>query len=172
MRPHHPGSQVELHGLGHSAQGRRWRFMLIGPTGVGKTSLLAALEHREGAEAIKTQMIDYSGWGIDTPGEYSELGHLRRALVTVVVDADVLVVAQLSTSTRSVFPPNYFLMFNQDTIGVVTQVDLPGADVERASGLLREVGITGSIFPVSVVTGAGISELRDLLQGQIVSSKE
>ncbi len=57
-------------------------------------------------------------------------------------------------------------------IGVVTQVDRPGADVERARGLLREVGITGSIFPVSVVTGAGISELRDLLQGQIVSSKE
>ncbi len=172
MKPHGLGSQLTLHGLGHSAQGRRWRFMLIGPTGVGKTTLLAALEHRDQGEAIKTQMIDYSGWGIDTPGEYSELGHLRRALTTVVVDADVLVVAQLSTSERSVFPPNYFLMFNQDAIGVVTQVDLPGADVARATSLLREVGITGSIFPVSVVTGAGISELRDLLQGQIESSKE
>jgi ethanolamine utilization protein EutP len=81
-------------------------------------------------------------------------------------------VAQLSTSERSVFPPAYFLMFNQETIGVVTQVDLPGADVARATGLLRDVGVTGSVFPVSVVTGAGISELRELLQGQIESSKE
>ena len=136
--------------------------MLWGGIGAGKTTLLRALEGTSGA-ARKTQMIDYGGWGIDTPGEYSEMGNFRQHLVATAGDAKLLVVVQDATRPSSNFPPGYFLMFSQPTIGVVTKTDLPAADVERASGLLRQCGVRGDIFHVSAITGSGLGTLRQNL---------
>lgn len=140
--------------------------MLFGSIGAGKTTLLRALEDKDIATAGKSQMIDYSGWGIDTPGEFSERGHYRRILMTTSFDAQLLVVVQDATCERAVFPPHYFLMFPQHTIGVVTKVDHPQADVERSRSLLLAAGVTGEIFCVSSFTGYGISALRDFLLSQ------
>jgi ethanolamine utilization protein EutP len=145
----------------------RGRFMLLGGAGAGKTTLLCALEDRDLTAAGKSQMIDYSGWGIDTPGEYSEMGHYRRVLLTTSFDAQLVVVVQDATNERLIFPPHYFLMFPQPTIGVVTKVDDPQADIERSRGLLAAAGVTGQIFCVSAFTGDGISTLRDFLRSQI-----
>jgi ethanolamine utilization protein EutP len=108
-------------------------------------------------------MIDYDGWGIDTPGEFIELGHLRRALVSTSFDAQLLVAVQDSTREDSNFPPYYFLMFPQHTIGVVTKMDDNEADAGRAKAHLEKAGVTGEIFFVSASTGYGISELRAYL---------
>lgn len=137
--------------------------MLVGGVGAGKTTLLQALENKSTDFIGKTQMIDYAGWGIDTPGEFSELGHLRRALVSTAFDAQLLVVVQDATREDSIFPPYYFLMFPQHTIGVVTKMDDKEADAERARTLLAKAGVTGEIFYVSASTGFGISELRAYL---------
>ena len=152
--------------MGQTEKPRPWRFMLFGGTSFGKTTLLRALEDKAPTTATKSQMIDYSGWGIDTPGEYSEMGHYRRVLLTTSFDAQLVVVVQDATDERRIFPPNYFLMFPQRTIGVVTKVDHPRADIERSRGLLAAAGVTGVIFCVSAFTGEGISALRDYLLSQ------
>ncbi|MCA9960951.1 MAG: hypothetical protein KC443_18050 [Anaerolineales bacterium] len=148
------------------SESKPWRFMLVGSIGAGKTTLLKALESKNPGSVCKTQMIDYSGWGIDTPGEFVELGHLRRALISTSFDAQILVAVQDATRKDSFFPPNYFLIFPQHTIGVITKLDRPHADIEHAKLLLRRAGVTGEIFCVSALTGLGISELRDYLLNQ------
>lgn len=154
---------VILRTMKHTEKAMPWRFMLFGGVGAGKTTLMRALEDRDPALTRKSQMIDYSGWGIDTPGEYSEMGHYRRVLLTTSFDAQVVVVVQDATDERMIFPPHYFLMFPQHTIGVVTKVDHPQADIERARSLLAAAGVTGEVFCVSALTGDGISTLRDYL---------
>jgi ethanolamine utilization protein EutP len=152
------------------AQQSKWRFMIWGGIGVGKTTLLRALEGGP-APARKTQMIDYCGWAIDTPGEYSEMGKFRQHLVATASDAQLLMVVQDATCARSNFPANYFLMFPQPTIGVVTKIDAPSANIERAVAVLRQCGVMGAIFPVSAITGSGLSALRQSLQEYQVKPK-
>jgi ethanolamine utilization protein EutP len=108
-------------------------------------------------------MVDYAGWGIDTPGEYSEMGNLRRHLVSIATDARLLVAVHDATRAVSNFPPNYFLMFPQPAIGVVTKMDLPEADPKRAASILRQIGVTREIFYVSAINGSGLAELRQNL---------
>lgn len=133
--------------------------MLLGGVGAGKTSLLRTLEGC-GRPARKTQMVEYAGWGIDTPGEYAERGSFRGNLVATAGDAQLLVAVQDATRPGSNFPPLYFTQFTKPTIGVVTKIDAPGADVARATALLRLAGVRGEIFPVSAITGSGLSALR------------
>lgn len=143
---------------------KQWCFMLWGGVGAGKTTLLKALQAAGVPDSVrKTQMIDYSDWGIDTPGEYSEMGNLRRHLVSTATDAHVLVAVHDATREMSNFPPNYFLMFPQPSIGVVTKIDLPDADPKRAAAILRRVGVTKEIFYVSAINGSGLAKLRQNL---------
>jgi ethanolamine utilization protein EutP len=141
----------------------RRQFMLWGGIGAGKTTLLHALQQQTDIPTRKTQMIDYAGLGIDTPGEYSEMGDLRQHLVTTATDAQLLLVVHDATRPDSHFPPHYFLMFSQPVIGVVTKIDAPGADMDRAAALLRQSGVTSEIFYVSAITGSGLSSLRQNL---------
>lgn len=147
-------------------------FMLWGGVGAGKTTLLKALQQEENPASRKTQMIDYSGWGIDTPGEYSEMGDLRRHLVSASADAQLILVVQDATRPSSNFPPNYFLMFSQAVIGVVTKIDAVEADPERAAALLRQMGVQGPIVCVSAITGSGLSELRQILSAHSLQQGE
>jgi ethanolamine utilization protein EutP len=146
-------------------EAKPWRFILVGGVNAGKTTLLKALEFKSPAAVRKTQMIDYGGWGIDTPGEFAEIGGLRRVLISTAFDARLLIVVQDATREDSVFPPNYFLMFPQHTIGVVTKIDDQEAAVERARAFLAAAGVIGEIFNVSALTGEGIPELRAFLLG-------
>ena len=140
--------------------------MLFGGVGVGKTTLLCALEGKDPALASKSQMIDYSGWGIDSPGEYSVRTHYRQVLSMAAFDAQVILVVQDASRDEAVFPPNYFLMFPQRVLGVVSKMDTEGADPVRARRLLEEMGVTGQIFFVSSLTGLGINSLKDYLLSQ------
>ena len=139
----------------------RWRFMLWGGVGVGKTTLLVALQG--GGSAVKTQMIEFRGEAIDSPGEYSEMGHLTRHLLTTASDADLFLVVHDAARDSTNFSPNYFCMFHQAVWGVVSKIDAPGAEIERATALLRNMGVTERIFCVSAVTGSGLTELRQAL---------
>jgi ethanolamine utilization protein EutP len=151
----------------HTAQAKSWRFMLIGGVGAGKTTLIKALESKDPLQGVrKTQMIDYSGWGIDTPGEFVEMGHLRRSLIATSFDAQLLIAVQDATRSEAHFPPNYFLLFPQPTIGVITKLDAPEANVDQATSLLRHAGVAGEIYCVSALTGSGISDLRAYLLSQ------
>ena len=135
--------------------------MLWGGVGAGKTSLIRALQG--GPPATKTQMIEYDGAAIDTPGEYSEMGRLTRHLLSTAADAQLILVVQDATRGDSNFPPNYFCMFNQPVLGIITKIDLAEADAERAEACLIRMGVTGGIIRVSPVTGEGLSLLRQIL---------
>lgn len=165
--------EVMFHVMGpREGKAAPWRFMIFGGVGAGKTTLLRALEGKETDQVLKTQMVDYSGWGIDTPGEFSEMGALRRLLVSASFDAVLLVAVHDATRDTSTLPPNYFLTFPKETIGVVSKIDHPEADPERGRQLLRQAGVTGAIFCVSAHTGEGISSLRNYLLEYNPGSKE
>lgn len=149
----------------------KWRFMLCGGVGAGKTTLLRAIEG-DASPARKTQAIEYSRRAIDTPGEYAELGRFRNHLAATASDAQLLLVVQDATRARASFPPNYFSQFTRSVIGVVTKIDAPGADLARATALLREVGVAGAIIPTSAITGSGLSPLRQALLSASSTWKE
>ena len=67
-----------------------------------------------------------------------------------------MIVVQDATRDNSNIPPHYFLMFRQPIIGVVTKIDAPAACPDRAVGMLHQIGVTGDIYRVSALTGAGI----------------
>jgi ethanolamine utilization protein EutP len=135
--------------------------MLWGGIGAGKTTLLRALQG--GRPTLKTQMIEYDGPAIDTPGEYSEMGRLRRHLQTTAANAQLILVVQDATRDESNFPPNYFLMYQQPVIGVVSKIDAPLARPQRAVEILHRAGVTGPVYCVSAFTGSGIEELSEAL---------
>ncbi|GIV64011.1 MAG: ethanolamine utilization protein [Bellilinea sp.] len=143
-----------------------WPFMIFGGLSAGKTALLLALEGKDPLTAVKSSGIDYSGWGIDTCGEYCASGKLRRELVSAALKARILIVVQDATSDQAIFPPHYFLMYPHPKIGVVTKMDLPNADPQRATEILRAAGVNGKVFYVSSLSGEGISDLRDFLLNQ------
>jgi ethanolamine utilization protein EutP len=141
---------------------KKWHYMLWGGVGAGKTTLLRALQGGC-PQARKTQMVEFSGEAIDTPGEYSETRRLTRHLLATSAEAQLILVVQDATREDSNFPPNYFRMFHQPVVGVVAKMDAPQANGARAEALLRRIGVTGEIFRVSAVTGTGLSELRQSL---------
>jgi ethanolamine utilization protein EutP len=108
-------------------------------------------------------MIEYDGPAVDTPGEYSEMGRLRRHLQTTAANVQLILVVHDATRDDSNFPPNYFLMYQQPVIGVVTKIDAPLARPQRAAEILRRVGVTGPVYCVSAFSGSGIEALQKAL---------
>jgi ethanolamine utilization protein EutP len=145
--------------------------MLWGGIGSGKTTLIRALQGGP-LPVRKTQMIEFDGAAIDTPGEYSEMRRLTRHLQSTSNDAQLILVAQDATRDDSNFPPNYFLMFRQPVMGVVTKMDVPGANAARAKAVLRRMGVTGEIYCVSSVTGEGLSDLRQTIEERRLTWQE
>lgn len=140
------------------------RYMVWGSVGVGKTTLVNALNNNTAAAVRKTQMIDFQGQAIDTPGEYADLGHLRRNLQATASDVRLFLVVVDATRPETRFPPNYFLMFPQPVIGIVNKIDVAsGAEVEQATQLLRQIGVVGEIFYVSAINGSGLDQVRQIL---------
>jgi ethanolamine utilization protein EutP len=135
--------------------------MLWGGIGAGKTTLLRALQG--GRSVMKTQMIEHDGLAVDTPGEYSEMGRLRRHLQTTAADVQLILVVHDATREGSNFPPNYFLMYQQPVLGVVTKIDAPLARPQRAIENLRQAGVAGPVFCVSAFNGSGIEGLKKAL---------
>ena len=139
------------------------RVMLVGAVGSGKTTLARVLNKEETETVTKTQSLEYSACSIDTPGEFVENPFYYRALFATSLEADAVVFIQDATRNRSIFPPGFAAAFSKRTIGVVTKIDHPQADVKRATGFLKSLGLNGSIAVVSAFAGEGIEEIRKIL---------
>ena len=137
------------------------RFMVMGKTGSGKTSLLQRLYHQEMVYQ-KTQTIESFAASIDTPGEYLEQKGLYSALIVTAVDADELLLVQSVEDEDSSFPPGLASCFNRDAIGVVTKMDLCEGQPEKwkAAADCLELAGAKEIYYVSAKTGAGLEALR------------
>lgn len=142
------------------------RVMIIGAIEAGKSSLIKALFGDE-QPARKTQALEYWDWAIDTPGEYSENPMFYRTLMATALEAALIVMVQDASRDRNYFPPGFAQGFPQECVGVITKVDHPAADQQRAEEYLRQsIGET-RIFPTSAYTNEGIEELRAFLQEQL-----
>lgn len=138
------------------------KVMLVGAVGVGKTSLIHAL-NKNRSHADKTSSIYFHDGAIDTPGEYAQMPRFYSALLVTAVESELVIVVQDATQTGPVLPPGFAGMFSRPVIGVVTKVDLPSANRETAVERLREAGVKPPVFFVSAVTGEGLAELTAYL---------
>lgn len=138
-------------------------FMLIGTTGVGKSTLFNALLYR-GDDVMKTQaMVYHDERTIDTPGEYLDNPRLYTALISTMTTIDTILYVHQSNVFEHKMPPGLFSIYNHRVIGVISKIDLPDARVEEVRELLQEYGITENIFEVSAFDGSTIAKLRKYL---------
>lgn len=138
------------------------KILLIGGIGSGKTSLKQYL-CRQTLAYRKTQVLEYSNFFIDCPGEYLEIPRYYHVLINTSLGVAAIWALQDATKTRSFYPPNFLKVFSKPIIGVITKTDMPEADVERARSFLCYAGVSAPVYPVSVLSGAGMSTLRKYL---------
>ncbi|WP_256760882.1 EutP/PduV family microcompartment system protein [Cohnella sp. WQ 127256] len=140
------------------------RAMVIGPVGAGKSSLIQALL-QEDKPAVKTQSLVFRNWLIDTPGEYCENPLQYRFLIATSFDTKLLLLVQDATRKRNYFPPGFSGGFPVPSLGIITKIDHPDADMDKARRFLRQAMPKGDCYEVSSMTMSGIDELRELIGG-------
>lgn len=138
------------------------KIIFMGRTGCGKTTLTQKLRNLP-MDYYKTQYINYHDVIIDTPGEYAETKGLGAALALYSYEADVVGLLISATDDYSLFPPNVTCLVNRDVVGIVTQIDRPDANPERAERWLRNSGCN-KIFHISAKKDLGIKELIEYLK--------
>jgi ethanolamine utilization protein EutP len=138
------------------------KIMLAGRSGAGKTTLTQALKGTR-ITYHKTQYINHYDVIIDTPGEYAENKALARALILYSYEADIIGLLMSALEDYSLYSPNIASMATREVIGIVTQIDQPGARPERAAAWLELTGCK-RIFYVSAVTGEGVGEILSYLR--------
>lgn len=138
------------------------KIILIGRCGSGKTTLIQALKGQE-IEYAKTQYVYNDELTIDTPGEYIETKNLGAALAMYTYEADIVGIIISATEPYSLFSPCSAQLANREVIGIVTKIDLPDANAERAANWLELVGCE-KIFYVSSYEKKGIDNLLSCLR--------
>ena len=138
------------------------KIILIGRSGAGKTTLTQALKGEE-IKYHKTQYVNYFECIIDTPGEYAQTHELGYALALYSYEADVVGLLLSATEPYSLYPPNITCMVNREVVGIVTQINEPKADPERAARWLRLSGCK-KIFYVHSTVGTGVPDILSYLR--------
>ena len=138
------------------------KVMLVGRSECGKTTLRQALKGGV-IQYHKTQYINHYDVVIDTPGEYAETHTLGRALALYSYECDVIALLLNAAEPFSLYPPCVAATANRPVIGIVTQIDNPKGNVERAHGWLELAGCK-PIFHVSSYTGEGIWQVLSYLK--------
>jgi ethanolamine utilization protein EutP len=143
----------------------RHRFVLLGAIEAGKTTLFNALTGKQGV-ALKTQAMDYDQDVVDTPGEFFCHPRLYHALITTAAEADTLMYVHACDDREYRLPPGLLdVNAGKRVIGVITKIDLPGADPDAAEDLLRSHGFDGQVFRVSAHRPETIALLKARLYG-------
>ena len=137
------------------------KIILIGRVAAGKTTLTQALRGEE-IHYFKTQYVNYLDTVIDTPGEYTERASLAGALALYAYEADIVGFLVSADDSYSIFGPNITCMVNREVIGIITGIDKPRANIEKAENWLRLAGCK-KIFAISSYTDEGIQALADYL---------
>lgn len=138
------------------------KIILIGRSGAGKTTLTQAMKGEE-IKYHKTQYVNYFECIIDTPGEYAQTHELGYALALYSYEADVVGLLLSATEPYPLYPPNITCMVNREVVGIVTQINEPKADPERAARWLRLSGCK-KIFYVDSTVGTGVPDILSYLR--------
>ena len=137
------------------------KIIFVGRSECGKTTLTQALR-KEKIHYHKTQYVNHHDIVIDTPGEYAETKHLGYALALYSYEADIVGLLISATEPYSLYPPCVTASANREVIGIVTKIDKPDANPERAERWLRLAGCK-KVFFVNSKSGEGIDDLYDYL---------
>lgn len=140
------------------------KIILVGRSESGKTTLTQVLKGGK-PRYHKTQYINYHDVIIDTPGEYAENKILARALALYSYEADVVGLLLSATEQYSLYAPNCTAQANREVVGIVTKIDHPDANPEKAENWLRLAGCK-KVFRISAYTGEGIEELIEFLKNK------
>ena len=138
------------------------KIVLIGRSEAGKTTLTQALKG-EKIEYHKTQYVNNFDVIIDTPGEYIQTKGLGHALALYTFEADVVGLLLSATEPYSVYPPCITPICNREAVGIVTKIDVEGANPKQAERWLRLAGCK-KIFFVNSKNNEGIAELLEYLR--------
>lgn len=135
------------------------KVIMMGGTGVGKTSLCQFLDHQD-IQYNKTQAVEMIGGKmVDTPGEFTELTWRFGSLQVMTTDVDLILFLHSANSPRTLFPPQFATMFTKPAIGVVTKIDIADEHmINLAQQHLVQAGAR-KVFPISAVTGEGVESL-------------
>lgn len=140
------------------------KIMLVGRSESGKTTLTQVLKGGK-PRYHKTQYVNYHDVIIDTPGEYAENKILARALALYSYESEVVGLLLSATEQYSLYSPCCTAQANREIVGIVTKIDHPDANPERAENWLRLAGCQ-KVFRVSAYTGEGIEELINYLKNK------
>ena len=136
--------------------------MLMGRSGCGKTSLILRIHEKtmgQGPQAAnKTQAAEYHPDFIDVPGEYLEVRSFYRALIMLTCEACAIILVQAADDEENLYPTGLARTFDKPVAGVVTKTDAAGADVARATEILRDAGAK-NVFLTSALKNEGFDEL-------------
>lgn len=138
------------------------KIVLMGRSESGKTTLTQALKG-EKIRYQKTQYINNFDVIIDTPGEYAQTHTLGHALALYAYEAQVVGLLIAATENYSLFPPNITCLVNREVIGIVTKIDEPKANAQRAEKWLRLSGCK-QVFFVNAKNYDGIPQLLEYLK--------
>jgi ethanolamine utilization protein EutP len=133
------------------------KIALMGRSEAGKTTLTQALRG-EKIHYHKTQYVNHFDVIIDTPGEYAQTKNLGHALALYTYEADVVGLLAASNEPYCLFPPCCTSVCNRDVIGIVTKINAPDGNVERAASWLRLAGCR-RIFYVDSKTQEGVPDI-------------
>lgn len=138
------------------------KIIFMGRSECGKTTLMQALRGDK-IQYHKTQYINNFDLIIDTPGEYAETNKLARALALYAYEADVVGLLLSSIEPYSLYPPCCTACCSRPVIGIVTQIDRPNGDPDRAYHWLDMAGCH-PIYKVSSYTGEGLWQIFEYLR--------
>lgn len=138
------------------------KIILIGRSEAGKTTLTQALRG-EKITYHKTQYVNRFDVIIDTPGEYIQTKNLGNALAMYSFEADVVGLLVSAREPYSLFPPAVTPVCNRDVIGIITQINSDGANLNQVRRWLELSGCR-NIFEVDSATGEGVGEILEYLR--------
>jgi ethanolamine utilization protein EutP len=143
------------------------KLMVAGPTKAGKSTLLEALGYIN--RVNKTQMVVHGDYFIDTPGELLNHLYLYRSLLQNANKAGlVLFLADPTQVSR--YPPKFNTAIHGKVLGVVTKIDISTEPMVKRAKRALEVAGARDVMLCSSVTGEGIEELREKIDGILRNS--
>ena len=138
------------------------KIVLIGRSEAGKTTLTQALRG-EKIHYHKTQYVNNFDVIVDTPGEYAQTKGLGHALALYTYESDVVGLLVSAIEPYCLFPPCITCMANREVVGIVTKINHPDANTERAASWLRLAGCK-KIFYVDSKAHQGVADILEYLR--------
>lgn len=146
---------------------KRWKCLLAGPPGAGKSTLCAALlEPGSAKRAVKTQSpVFHKDLMVDLPGEYITYPQRRTAFLVAAEDVRAILYVQSAAAEPAHAPPGLLQTVpNLLLAGIISKIDRPDADIRRAERGLLRMGLRGPFFGVSAFRPETLEPLRRWLE--------